>query len=53
MLSIAKCREFLGEEITNLTDEEVKRIRDEMYAVAEVVTTILEQRRRDSSRESE
>ena len=36
MLSIARCREILGTECL-LSDDEVKVLRDQLYAVAEIV----------------
>ena len=36
MLSVQRCRRFLGEEANHLTDEEVERIRAAMYVFADV-----------------
>jgi len=39
MLSTARCRSFLGD--ATLTDEEIDRIRDEMYALAETIVDVV------------
>jgi len=46
MLSLDQCRRVLGPEC-QLTDAELERLRDEMYALADIaITTLLEARAR-------
>lgn len=44
MIPISQCRELLGPECA-LSDTEVERLRDELYALADIAITIFEQRR--------
>jgi len=37
MLSISKCRKELGDVAKNFSDEEVKKVRDTQYQLAEII----------------
>ena len=43
MLSIEQCRKLLGEDCS-LGEEEVRRLRDELYGLADITMRIFEQR---------
>jgi hypothetical protein len=43
MLTLAKCREFLGDAGSDLSDEQVLALRDQLYALADVITDMYEE----------
>jgi len=44
MLTTEKCRQILGPKC-HLSDDDVEHLREQLYALADIVTTVFEERR--------
>ena len=49
MLSIDRCREILGDEASDLTDEEVREVRDSLYGFAHLACDMAESHDADAA----
>lgn len=52
MITLAKCRELLGDAGKDLSDEQVLTLRDRLYALADVVTDMYVERHEARKSES-
>ena len=47
MITLAKCRELLGDSGRGLSDEDLETLRDQLYGLADVVTDIFVEQHSD------
>jgi hypothetical protein len=49
MLTVDQCRKILGKKAENLSDEQLARLRDQMYGLADVALTVFLVKERTSA----